>query len=417
MTKCTIATHNGSAAHRHHNIRTEKVVSKEPHIDPNGHYEVWKDVPPREAYHKLFDGAVERYNAKQTRTDRKITNYYAQVEKDAKKHPVYEMIIGVYPGNDSINENTQKAILKEFVDGWQTRNPSLYMCGAYYHADEEGEPHVHIDYIPVARGYTKGMDTQNGLTRALEAQGFYKEGRETPQIKWQRSENEHLAKLCKTRGLEVQHPTQERKEHLDTGLYKAQKALESTIAHVNDLSTIQSDLKAQIGQLEALRDKAEQQAQKALDRKRKAFSRSWKKSNDGWTYNKDLEREIRTLVADRAKDVEAISHTDLDVERLHDEAQRLQAKAQKELYEAQVLHDDAEAFIRAQAEMQADRLFQEFLEQEYGDTPKGRAAEMEAFLKECTCSDKRNLLDVFNEEQTLKREKLKKSWDSWDIER
>ena len=225
----TISTHNGSSAHRDHNIRNEKVVSKEDHIDKEGVYEIWKDETPIQAYHKLFDKAVERYNKKQTREDRKIINYYSQIKKDDKKHPVYEMIIGVYPSKgEVINKELQRAILKEFVDGWQVRNSNLYMCGAYYHADEQGEPHVHIDYIPVAHGYSRGMDTQTGLVKALGEQGFFKEGRETAQIKWEHKENEHLEKLCKARGLGVEHPKRKREhhQHIDTETYKKTKELQ-----------------------------------------------------------------------------------------------------------------------------------------------------------------------------------------------
>lgn len=422
-TQCTISTHNGSAAHRDHNVRNEKVVSKEAHIQENGHYEIWKDETPRQAYHKLFDKAVERYNAKQTREDRKITNYYSQVEKDAKKHPVYEMIIGVYPEKGKhIDEETQRAILKEFVDNWQERNPNLYMCGAYFHADEEGEPHVHIDYIPVARGYSKGMDTQTGLVKALEQQGITKEGRETAQIKWERSENEYLTKLCEARGLEVQHPTNKGKEHLHTEIYKAQKTLESTLDHTKGLLDIQDDLRAETGKLEATRDKAEKQAEKALERKTKAFSRTWKKDKEaGWSYNKGLEKEIRTLVKERADDVKAISHTDLEVERQYDEArayreasereaEQMKARVQRELEKAQELRENVEAHIQRRAEYQANRQFQEFIQREFGKETRGREARLEEYCKEITFKDGESVLDKFEAKELLLKKELEHSW-------
>ena len=37
----TISTHNGSQVARQHNLRNPKVIAKEDHIDPNGHFEVW----------------------------------------------------------------------------------------------------------------------------------------------------------------------------------------------------------------------------------------------------------------------------------------------------------------------------------------------------------------------------------------
>lgn len=67
-----------------------------------------------------------------------------------------------------------KAIMHKFVDNWSARNPNLKLIGAYYHADEDGEPHIHLDYVPVAHGYVKGMETQTGLVKALGEQSFDK---------------------------------------------------------------------------------------------------------------------------------------------------------------------------------------------------------------------------------------------------
>ena len=231
----TISTHNRSEIAYGHNIRDPKIVSKESHIDLKRPHEIWHDEKIDDAYHRIFGAAVDRYNEKQRRADRKITNYLADIKKDAKKHPAYEMIIGIY-GSDCSAE-MGKEIMREFVDSWRQRNPNLEMIGAYYHADEQGEPHVHIDYIPVAHGYKRGMDTQNGLVKALEEQGI--EGgetmKETAQILWEKRENAYLEDLCAARGLTVEHPGSGKK-HLDTAeykdlmneLHKAKEQLENT---------------------------------------------------------------------------------------------------------------------------------------------------------------------------------------------
>lgn len=232
----TISTHNGSAAHREHNLRNEKVVSKEKHIDPNGHYEIWKDERPREAYQHLFGEAVASYNTKQKRDDRKIDDYYTKITKDKTKHSVYEMIIGVY--DEGVDDKTKRDILKEFVDTWQERNPNLYMCGAYYHADEEGEIHCHIDYIPVAHNYNKGMETQTGLVKAFEEMGIVKQGKATAQIQWEHRENAYLENLCNDRGIIVEHPKEEERVHLDTETFKAEQKLKTLNNNVKELKTI-----------------------------------------------------------------------------------------------------------------------------------------------------------------------------------
>jgi len=219
----TISTHNGSKVAREHNIRNPKVVRKEQHIQQDGKFEIWKDEKPKDAYKRIFGQAVEDYNAKQKRADRKIKDYYSHICNDSKKHPVYEMIIAIGDRKNykdgTIQEETAKSILREFVDGWQERNPNLELIGAYYHADEQGAPHAHLDYIPVATGYKRGLEVQSALVKALEQQGFTY-GRETEQIQWQRRENAHLESLCLSRGIEITHPRIEGIKHLDTKIFK-----------------------------------------------------------------------------------------------------------------------------------------------------------------------------------------------------
>lgn len=39
----------------------------------------------KQVYHKLFDEALERYNAKQKRKDRVIDNYYEKIRRASRK--------------------------------------------------------------------------------------------------------------------------------------------------------------------------------------------------------------------------------------------------------------------------------------------------------------------------------------------
>ena len=232
----TISTHNGSQVARQHNLRNPKVIVKEDHIDPNGHFEVWLDEDPKEAYERLFGEAVRAYNAKQKREDRHITDYYKQICEDSKKKPVYELIIGIYgkkaDGTPICSKNDGKRILRAFTEDWERRNPHLKLCGLYYHCDESvginGSQvgHVHIDYIPVGDGFSRGMEIQSSLSRALEQQGFQSQGiNNTAQMQWEARENQFLASLCSHAGFEVVRG-KGGKEHLDTATYKKVKELQ-----------------------------------------------------------------------------------------------------------------------------------------------------------------------------------------------
>jgi len=222
----TISTHNGSKANRAHNIRDEKVVRSQNHIDTKltANNEILIDEKPRAAYERLFGAALKEYNARQTRPERKIKDYYSHITADRKKHVVYEMIVQIGDrGNTGIDAPAERAAVKEFIAGWPKRNPNLALIGAYVHADEaDGTLHAHLDYIPVASGYKNGLGVQNGLTKALGQQGFetIKRAGETAQIRWERRENQELEQICAKHGIEIYHPQSGRK-HLDTPEYKS----------------------------------------------------------------------------------------------------------------------------------------------------------------------------------------------------
>lgn len=424
----TISTHNGSAYRREHNVRNEKVVSKESHIQQGGVYEIWHDEKPREAYERIFGEAQRAYNEKQARADRKKGSYYNEVVKDAKRHPVYEMIIGIYGYEDGVqlcSEEEGKAIMREFVDGWKERNPNLELIGAYYHADEEGEPHVHLDYVPVAHGYTKGMETQNGLVKALGEQGFEKQGKITAQIQWEARENAVLDGICREHGFDVEHPKEENRKHLHTETYKAQQALESTLDHTKGLLDIQDDLRAETGNLERQRDKANKQTVKALERASKSVKLHKDKNGQGYTYDKKLADDIRQVAKDVKQDAKAISHTDLDVSTRYDQAEALRRQQAQELErtreyckeereradreakriiaKAEEYKKEQESYIIGTSEKIADRKVKELLQ----GTDDRYTKRLEKFVSEYSI-DGQSLLDKFKEQEQELSRKLHK---------
>lgn len=70
-------------------------------------------------YHELFDEALERYNAKQKRSDRKIENYYEKIRQGKQEKLFYEVIFQI--GNrDDMNVRSEegqlaKQILSDFM--------------------------------------------------------------------------------------------------------------------------------------------------------------------------------------------------------------------------------------------------------------------------------------------------------------
>lgn len=231
----TVSVHNGTKVSRAHNVRNRKVTDKEPHINRNGWYEVWHDEPLREAYKRIFGHAQEEYNLKQTRNDRRIVDYLSTVSKSQKQHPVYEAIITLGNMEEHPSPRESYEILQQVFEEWKKNYPNLEVVGAYFHADEKGAPHLHIDYVPIAHGYKKGLAVQNGLVKAFGEMGFILKGKDTAQIQWQRDLKSKVTELAKERGFKVVEPTVKRKKHVETAFYKLEKQVPTLRDERNEL--------------------------------------------------------------------------------------------------------------------------------------------------------------------------------------
>ena len=157
-------------------------------------------------YHQLFDEALQRYNQKQKRADRKIENYYEKIRSGKQEKPFHEIIIQV--GNcDNMNAKTSdgelaERILDEYYQDFQKRNPYLRVFSAHLHMDE-ATPHLHIDFIPFTTNSKRGLDTRVSLKQALCNQGFIgKSKHETEWSLWVESEKAELAKVMERYGVE-----------------------------------------------------------------------------------------------------------------------------------------------------------------------------------------------------------------------
>lgn len=109
--------------------------------------------------------------------------------------------------NGNLTEDAKAAIevLEKYARTFQERNPNLYMFNCVMHLDE-ATPHLHIDYIPVAHGYKKGMETRNSLTKAFQQMGFAKavSKKQNETVAWQQRERNYLTELCEEKGIEIE---------------------------------------------------------------------------------------------------------------------------------------------------------------------------------------------------------------------
>ena len=196
-------------------------------------------------YHELFDEALERYNAKQTRADRRIENYYEKIRSGKQEKPFHEIILQV--GNkddmsaDSDEGRLAAAVLDEYMKAFQERNPNLRVFSAHLHMDE-ATPHLHIDFVPFTTGSKRGLDTRVSLKQALAAQGFKGGTRgDTEWSQWVRSEKEQLSAVMERHGIEWEDKGTHDK-HLSVLDYKKEQRVKEIAA----LETIKAEKESQV---------------------------------------------------------------------------------------------------------------------------------------------------------------------------
>jgi len=159
----------------------------------------------KQVYHELFDEALECHNAKQTRGDRKIADYYEKI-RTSKQEKLFHEVIFQIGNKEDMNVRTSvgeiaKDILSEFALGFQERNPYLRVFSSHLHMDEE-TPHVHIDFIPFTCDSKRGLDTRVSLKGALATMGFKGGTRgATEWNQWMENEKQELALIMGKYGI------------------------------------------------------------------------------------------------------------------------------------------------------------------------------------------------------------------------
>ena len=375
QTTTSVHWNKGTIA-RAHNERDRDLCKHESHIDidnENGSssHEVWMRTDLTDAYEDIFGDAIASYNDKQKRADRQLSvesymqsivddtrgkrqtkkeNGKAVVDEDARrgKQLSYEFTIKV--GNTERKKDANGRVMydnsghhirtqelpkevtrraqKRYVETFQDANPNLRLINADYHADEGfynrngvweySTDHTHIEVIPVASGFKRGLEVQNSMNKAMAQMGF-----DTPDcyVLWSKKEQERLEKIvqeeyekyCETHpnyakahgSLEIVHPVNERakqggaskeqfalEQELDEAIHEAESVkrtylygCKSNKEKENNLQARENDLQAQKEALQVQMNKYSEMTQKAQIERNTALQMQ-KKAEE---YEKDLQ--------------------------------------------------------------------------------------------------------------------------------
>lgn len=218
----------------------------------------------KDVYHELFDEALARYNAKQTRKDRRIDNYYEKIDASKQEKTFHEIILQV--GNkDDMNATTENGrlaakVLDEYMRDFRQRNPTLRVFSAYLHMDE-ATPHLHIDFVPFTTGSKRGLETRVSLKQALAALSFKGGTRsDTEWNQWVASEKRQLAAVMERHGIEWEQKGTHEKHLSVLDFEKKERAKE-----VAALEARKADLQEENATFEEINENLHEQLQQIDD--------------------------------------------------------------------------------------------------------------------------------------------------------
>lgn len=237
----SVSWNDGQVA-REHNERDEELCKYEGHIDLNNeHGDSFHEVVYRsnlnDAYASIFGDAIEEYNSKQKRKDRKLSvdSYIQSIEDDTRGNPKTKRINGKrvadkdasHKGkrisyeitakvgnitaengkrNEELPRELQREIIEEYCKTFQGENPNFRVINIDIHGDEGfydrngawvyGGIHPHIEFVPVASGFKQGLFVQNSMNKAMKAMGF--EGSDCYH-QWAEKEQKRLEDITKVK--------------------------------------------------------------------------------------------------------------------------------------------------------------------------------------------------------------------------
>lgn len=328
----SVKIHRDATNIRHNNRTLTEEEYKEPaheHIirEKSENNIVIRQSTIQEAYKEVFGEALEEYNAKQKRQDRKIKDYYLHVYHSKTLDLQREMIFGL--GNkedwDKLGYEKKKEagqLLKEVVEDFiEDKKDHIHVYNAVVHLDEAGAPHAHITFIPLAHGYKNGLRTQPSWTKSLAQMGYPGKGRK-PFMAFRETEVERIGRIAKKYGIE--RKLGETNDIADVRMYKKVKELEK-------------QAKAKEAEIEGLEQDYSQK-----DRELKRQAQEQAKALDN--FNKKLESEL--------------NEKEVELELLDSELADKQAEAQGAGESAQRARQEAQQAVQAkeQAEKEAQRL-------------------------------------------------------------
>lgn len=207
MIQATLSINKGQGDTRHDNrTRKEKHPSWNPDLSGNNVVlaDETADRSIRQIYDGIFGEAFDAYQDKirKTHPERLEKSYYDKIRKSGQEKPLYSLIYQIGSA-DTIRKGSQEEdqavrALADMADTFSQANPAFHVVQAIIHRDEEGIAHLHMKFIPVASGGSRGMAVKNSLGGALKEMGYGRRGFS----EWRESEQSRCQAIMRKYGFE-----------------------------------------------------------------------------------------------------------------------------------------------------------------------------------------------------------------------
>lgn len=223
MPSISISKGRGSLNHNNRKFKT-------PNVDASRTHRNIVLVKPcqdtlQHVYHQLFDDALQKYNDRQKRADRKISNYLSHIQKSKQEKPFHELVVQI--GNRENSHDSYAELLKEYCQGFEKRNPQMKIVGAVIHMDE-ATPHLHLDYVPYITGQKRGLETRVSNDKAIKQMGY-----DNWNV-WKDNEVHSLEQVLERHGLERTIIGNTERHRTVDGYKQEQRAIERNLRAINE---------------------------------------------------------------------------------------------------------------------------------------------------------------------------------------
>ena len=174
----------------------------------------------KKVYKNEFNEAVYNYNLKQKREDRKILDYYEQINNDKQTNLAVEMLFQLGDSEhwkDKSMEDKKKMvnIYSKAIDILKDRN--IVTAQATVHMDESS-PHLHLIAVPIADNNKRGLSKQVSQNKVLTIKAIKEIREEIEKVFINEYKKTYKEDITLKKGSELP-------DHLDVKKYKKAKEI------------------------------------------------------------------------------------------------------------------------------------------------------------------------------------------------